>query len=45
MAGVARENVSRTLSDWRKRDIVTRLSDYYCINDPGALAQEMDFGS
>ena len=45
MAGVARENVSRTMSDWRKRDIVTRLSDYYCINDPGALAQEMEFGS
>jgi CRP/FNR family cyclic AMP-dependent transcriptional regulator len=45
MAGVARENVSRTMSEWRKRDIVTRLSDYYCINDPGALAQEMEFGS
>ena len=45
MAGVARENVSRTMSDWRKRDIVTRSSDYYCINDPKALAQEMEFGS
>jgi len=45
MAGVARENVSRTMSDWRKRDIVTRLSDFYCINDPRALAQEMEFGS
>jgi len=29
MAGVARENVSRTMSEWRKRDIVTRSSDYY----------------
>ena len=45
MAGVARENVSRTMSEWRKRDIVTRSSDYYCINDPRALAQEMEFGS
>jgi CRP/FNR family cyclic AMP-dependent transcriptional regulator len=45
MAGVARENVSRTMSEWRKRDIVTRSSDYYCINDPKALAQEMEFGS
>ncbi len=45
MAGVARENVSRTMSDWRKRDIVTRSSDYYCINDPKALAHEMEFGS
>ena len=45
MAGVARENVSRVMSEWRKRDIVTRSSDYYCINDPKALAQEMEFGS
>jgi CRP/FNR family cyclic AMP-dependent transcriptional regulator len=45
MAGVARENVSRTLSEWRKRDIVTRSSDYYCINDPRALALDMEFGS
>ena len=41
MAGVARENVSRTMSEWRKREIVTRSSSYYCINDPAALAQEM----
>ena len=45
MAGVARENVSRTMSEWRKRDIVTRSSDYYCIDDPKALAHEMEFGS
>jgi CRP/FNR family cyclic AMP-dependent transcriptional regulator len=45
MAGVARENVSRTMSDWRKRAIVTRSSDYYCINDPKALAHEMEVGS
>jgi CRP/FNR family cyclic AMP-dependent transcriptional regulator len=45
MAGVARENVSRTMSEWRKRDIVTRSSDYYCINDPRALALDMEFGS
>jgi CRP/FNR family cyclic AMP-dependent transcriptional regulator len=42
MAGVARENVSRTMSDWRKRDIVTRSSDYFCILDPAALAREME---
>jgi CRP/FNR family cyclic AMP-dependent transcriptional regulator len=45
MAGVARENVSRTMSEWRKRDIVTQSSNYYCINDPRALAQEMTFES
>jgi CRP-like cAMP-binding protein len=42
MAGVARENVSRTMSEWRKREIVMRSSNYYCINDPKALAQEME---
>jgi len=45
MAGVARENVSRTMSEWRRLDIVTRSSDYYCINDPKALAHEMELGS
>jgi CRP-like cAMP-binding protein len=42
MAGVARENVSRTMSEWRARDIVTRSSNYYCINDKKALAQDME---
>ena len=28
------------MSEWRKRNIVTRSSDYYCINDPTALARE-----
>jgi CRP/FNR family transcriptional regulator, cyclic AMP receptor protein len=44
MAGVARENVSRTMSEWRKRDIITRSSHYYCINDPKALAQDKEVG-
>jgi CRP-like cAMP-binding protein len=43
MAGVARENVSRTISEWRKRDVVTRSSNYYCINDPKALARDLEF--
>jgi CRP/FNR family transcriptional regulator, cyclic AMP receptor protein len=45
MAGVARENVSRTMSEWREREIVTRSSNYYCINDPKALAQDMEVDS
>lgn len=45
MAGVARENVSRTMSDWRTRNIVTRSSDYYCIIDRAALAREMEASS
>lgn len=42
MAGVARENVSRTVSEWRHRNIVTRTSEHYCINDRKALAQEAE---
>jgi hypothetical protein len=30
------------MSEWRTRDIVTRSSNYYCINDPKMLAQEME---
>jgi CRP-like cAMP-binding protein len=42
MAGVARENVSRTMSEWRKRDVVTGSSSYYCINNPTALARDKE---
>jgi len=37
MVGVARENLSRALSDWRKRKLVTRSMGYYCLNDIAAL--------
>ena len=45
MAGVARENVSRTLSEWQRRNLVVRTSNYYCLNDQAALKREMDFDS
>ena len=35
MVGVARENVSRTLSKWQREKLITRISGYYCIeNEP-----------
>ena len=43
MAGVARENVSRTLREWKRRELVTKSSAYYCINDMAALAKEIEF--
>ena len=43
MAGVARENVSRALSEWKRRELVVQSSIYYCINDAAALAREMEF--
>jgi CRP/FNR family transcriptional regulator, cyclic AMP receptor protein len=33
MAGVARENVSRTVTDWKRRGLLTRSSGFYCVNN------------
>jgi CRP/FNR family transcriptional regulator, cyclic AMP receptor protein len=43
MAGVARENVSRVLSEWRRRKLVTG-SRRYCLNNLAALNREMKSG-
>src|SRR5262249_39245492 len=43
MAGVARENVSRVLGEWRRCNlVVTGISSRYCLNDIAALKQEID---
>lgn len=33
MTGSARENVSRQLSEWRKEQLIGRISSYYCLHD------------
>jgi CRP-like cAMP-binding protein len=42
MAGIARENVSRILNDWKRRKLVSRLSGYYCLEDKIKLQQEAE---
>jgi CRP/FNR family transcriptional regulator, cyclic AMP receptor protein len=43
MAGVARENVSRVLGEWRRRKLVlTGVSPRYVLNDVAALEREME---
>ena len=42
MAGVARENVSRVMSEWRRRNLITGSTRYYCLNDIAALTREVD---
>jgi hypothetical protein len=38
---VARENVSRLLTEWRERGIVTQTArNYHCIAKPDALERE-----
>jgi CRP-like cAMP-binding protein len=41
VAAIARENVSRILSDWMIRDkLVTRRSGYYCLENKARLRHE-----
>lgn len=42
MAGIARENVSRIMNEWIRAKVVTRLSGYYCLEDPTKLQREID---
>ena len=42
MAGIARENVSRIMNEWIRAKVVTRLSGYYCLEDPKKLQREID---
>jgi CRP-like cAMP-binding protein len=42
MAGIARENVSRILNDWKRRKLVSRLSGYYCLEDKVKLQHEAE---
>jgi CRP/FNR family transcriptional regulator, cyclic AMP receptor protein len=42
MAGIARENVSRILNDWKRRKVISRLSGYYCLEDKATLERETE---
>jgi len=42
MAGIARENVSRILNDWKRRKLVSRLSGYYCLENKMQLEREAE---
>jgi CRP-like cAMP-binding protein len=41
MAGIARENVSRVISDWKRNKVVARVSGLYCLIDIAALEQSV----
>ena len=42
MAGIARENVSRVLSEWRRRNVVTRSGGHYCLRDIARLKRRAE---
>jgi hypothetical protein len=42
MAGIARENVNRALSDWKRRKVVSKSKGYYCLQDIATLKRIVD---
>src|SRR5436189_5015060 len=42
MAGVARENVSRTLTELKRRGLITQSTSYYCIHHTRQLLREIE---
>jgi CRP/FNR family transcriptional regulator, cyclic AMP receptor protein len=42
MAGIARENVSRILNDWKRNAVVSRLAGYYCLESRAVLEREAE---
>jgi CRP-like cAMP-binding protein len=42
MAGIARESVNRILNEWKRRNLVSRLSGYYCLENKASLQQETE---
>ena len=42
MAGIARENVSRIMNEWMRMKVITRLSGYYCLENPAKLEREIE---
>ena len=45
MAGMARENVSRVLGEWRDRKLVSQSAHHHCIHDIAALEREMELST
>jgi CRP-like cAMP-binding protein len=41
MAGIARENVSRILQDFKRGSLISRLAGYYCVENKAALEREL----
>ena len=42
MAGIARENVSRVLKNWKTQSLISRLAGYYCLENTAAIKREAE---
>jgi CRP/FNR family cyclic AMP-dependent transcriptional regulator len=39
---IARANVSRILNEWKRHNLVSRLSGYYCLENKARLKAEAE---
>jgi CRP-like cAMP-binding protein len=42
MAGVSREHVNRILNDWKRRQLISQLEGYFCIENKAQLQKEAE---
>jgi len=42
LTGVVRETVNRTLNEWKRSGVVSRLAGYYCLENEATLQKEGD---
>lgn len=42
MAGIARENASRILNEWKRDGLVSRLAGYYCLEKRASIESEAE---
>ena len=40
MSGIARENVSRIVNDWKRSAVLSRVAAYYCLENRAALERD-----
>jgi len=45
MAGIARENACRIINDWQRRNMISRSSGYYCIENKDQLQHEAELSA
>ena len=45
MCGAARENVNRQFADWRRKELLSKISGYYCLHDKAEFDRLADFNT
>jgi CRP-like cAMP-binding protein len=45
MTGIGRESANRIINDWQRRQIISRSSGYYCIENKDQLQHEAELSA